>query len=501
MTFAERLALRVAVFAAGALLMALEVAAFRMVGKTFGAALRETTAVIAVFLAAMSAGYWAGGRAADRWPRASTLAGTLVAAAIVLLFVPQIDAALSPRIATSGLALSTHAFLAATILFALPTFLLAATSPIAVRLFTTSAVRSGSTAGSISAISTAGSIAGSIVAAFLLIDWLESITRTVIFVAAGTLVTALLVVAAGAQAGRRSRGAVGAAAGVALLAILAAALFLRSGSMDAALLKPLPGTRFVFVGDSPYHRIVVQDRGPLREMKFNFLVQSSMTRTDPLGPGLSYTDTFHIAPLLRPSVRRVLQIGLGGGTAARQFASLYPEAIVDVVEVDPLVVDVAKRHFGVIPSERLRIHVADGRTFLARSSERWDLIIVDAYTASRYGDTIPAHLTTREFFTTAAAHLTDGGIVHFHCAFGGRLLQSIHATMASVFPNVIHTRGEILASHTPLIADVEALRARAKTSPAARFPTFYSAVLQLRSDPPPRDALLLTDDYAPVDTL
>jgi predicted membrane-bound spermidine synthase len=499
-TFTERLALRVAVFAAGALLMALEVAAFRMVGKTFGSALRETTAVIAVFLAAMSAGYWAGGRAADRWPRAATLVGTLVAAAVVLLFVPQIDAALSARIAASNLALSMHAFLAASILFALPTFLLAATSPIAVRLFTTSAVRSGSTAGSISAISTAGSIAGSIVTAFLLIDWLESITRTVLFVAAGTLVTALLVVAASANASRRSRSAVGAAASVALLAILAAGLFFRSGSMDAALMAPLPGTRLVFVGDSPYHRIVVQDRGPAREMKFNFLVQSAMTRGDPFGPGLPYTDTFHIAPLLRP-VRRVLQIGLGGGTAARQFARMYPDAIVDVVEVDPLVVDVAKRHFGVTPSDRLRIHVADGRTFLARSQERWDLIIVDAYTASRYGDTIPAHLTTREFFTTAAAHLTDGGIVHFHCAFGGKLLQSIHATMGAVFPNVLITRGEILASQTPLIADVDALRARARTSPAARFPNFYSAVMELRSDPAPRDALLLTDDYAPVDTL
>src|SRR6266581_4595911 len=69
MTSLERTVLRVAVFLGGAMLMALEVAAFRMIGKTFGSALRETTAVIAVFLAAMSIGYWAGGMAGDRWPR------------------------------------------------------------------------------------------------------------------------------------------------------------------------------------------------------------------------------------------------------------------------------------------------------------------------------------------------------------------------------------------------------------------------------------------------
>ena len=498
MNFAERLALRVAVFAAGALLMALEVAAFRMVGKTFGAALRETTAVIAVFLAAMSLGYWVGGRAADRWPRASTLVATLAAATVALLFVPQIDAMFSTRIAGSRLALSTHAFVAAAILFAVPTFLLAATSPIAVRLFTISTGQSGSTAGSISALSTAGSIFGSVVTAFLLIDWLASITRTVMFVAAGTCLTALLVVAAGARADRQSRGARGA---VALLLVVAAVLFFRSASLDAALLSPLPGTRLVFTGDSPYHRIVVQDRGPVREMKFNFLVQSSMTRSDPSGPGLTYTDTFHIAPLLRPPARRILHIGLGGGTAARQFARFYPDAVVDIVEVDPMVVDVAKRHFGVTSGERLRIHVADGRTFLTRSRERWDLIIVDAYTTSRYGDTIPAHLTTREFFDAVAARLDDGGIVHFHCAFSGtKLFQSIHATMAGAFPYVVHTRGEVLASASPLLLDT-AMRDRAKISPAAHFPAFAPAVAELLSDRPPHDALLLTDDYAPVDTL
>jgi spermidine synthase len=495
----ERIALRTAVFAAGALLMALEVAAFRIIGKTFGTALRETTTVIAVFLAAMSAGYWAGGRVADRRPLPATLVATLVFAAASLLAVPWIDAAFSPRIASSGLALATHAFVATSILFAIPAFLLAATSPIAIRLFATSTGESGSTAGSISAISTAGSIAGSLITAFFLIDWLASITRTVLFVALGTALTAVLVVLAGRGPLRRGWITVAAAA----IGAVCAVVYFRSTSLDRVLASPVPGTRMLYVGDSPYHRLTVRDRGVYRELYFNIAKQSRMRVADPSGPGLSYTAAFHIAPLMRPAIRRVLMIGLGGGTSVKQYLRDYPDVTIDAVEVDPLVVTVAKRWFAVPESDRLHIHIADGRTFLKRSSERWDLIIVDAYTTNRYGDTIPAHLTTREFFGEVRGHLAAAGVVHFHCAFQRSLvLAAIERTLRSGFASVVRTEGELLASDVPLVLDRAALAAKAKTSPVAGLPALDSAIAGLTADPlPPSNAPLLTDDYAPVDTL
>jgi len=496
----ERIALRTAVFAAGALLMALEVAAFRIIGKTFGTALRETTTVIAVFLAAMSAGYWAGGRVADRRPVSATLVATLLAAAASLLAVPWIDAAFSPRIASSGLALATHAFVATSILFAIPAFLLAATSPIAIRLFATSTGESGSTAGSISAISTAGSIAGSLITAFFLIDWLASITRTVLFVALGTALTAVLVAVAGRSSVRR--GWVAVAALAAICAAVCAVVYLRSTSLDRVLASPVPGTHMLYVADSPYHRLTVRDRGVYRELYFNIAKQSRMRVSDPSGPGLSYTAAFHIAPLMRPKIRRVLMIGLGGGTSAKQYLRAYPDVTIDAVEVDPLVVRVARRWFAVPDSDRLQIHIADGRTFLRRSSERWDLIIVDAYTTNRYGDTIPAHLTTREFFGEVRGHLAEGGIVHFHCAFQRSLvLAAIERTLRASFSSVLRTEGELLASDVPLILDRAALKAAARTSPVATLPALDSAIAALTAEPFPADAPLLTDDYAPVDTL
>ncbi|HWW62428.1 MAG TPA: fused MFS/spermidine synthase [Thermoanaerobaculia bacterium] len=492
MSAGERAVIRVAVFLGGAMLMALEISAFRIIGKTFGTALRETTAVIAVFLAAMSLGYWAGGRAGDRWPRRSTLVAVFLSAAATLLAVPPLDLFLSPRIAASHVELATHAFLATSVLFAIPAFLFASISPIAIRLFATTTGESGSTAGSISAFSTFGSIAGSVLTAFVLIDWLASITRTVIFIAIASCMTAAMLLPV-----RRLRVAL--AASVVLIVIPTAA-FIQSARNDRAMLAPVGGWRVLYTGDSAYHHIIVRElAGKQRNLSFDAAVQSRMPLADPYGAGHAYTDAMHIARLMRPALRRILVIGLGGGTTPKQFVRYYDDTVVDVVDIDPLVVDVARRYFFVEPSERLRIHLADGRTFVRDSRERWDLIIIDAATTSRYGSTIPPHLVTREFLTEVASHLERGGVLHFHCAFGTtKLMPALEKTIGAVFASVLVTRNEILASDVALITTKETLAERAR--PLAALPTLSAHIAELR--PVGRlDALVLTDDYAPVDAL
>jgi len=399
-----------------------------------------------------------------------------------------------------------HAFLATTLLFALPTILFASVSPIAIRLFATTTGRSGSTAGSISAVSTIGSIAGSVVTAFVLIDHLGSIARTVIAAAAATGATAVILLLAMLPRLRAERSwhRPAIAIGIALALGLPALTFIRSTRIEQSLLTPLPGWRVLFVGDSPYHRVTVREhQGQVRILSFAAGTQSRMLVNDPLGPGTPYTDATHLSRLMRPSVRRVLLIGLGGGTIAKQFTHYYPDASVDAVEVDPLVVDVAQKYFGVQPGDRLRIHVADGRIFLNRSSEKWDLIVVDAYTTNRYGDTIPPHLVTQEFFRQASQHLSDGGIVHFHYALGGKkLFPALQKTMASVFATVYVTGGEILGSDVALITTKETVLERALHSPAGRLPNLAAYIAGMRPYARVADDIpLLTDDYAPVDTL
>ncbi|HUP47774.1 MAG TPA: fused MFS/spermidine synthase [Thermoanaerobaculia bacterium] len=505
----EKVAIAVVVTLGGAVLMALEVAAFRIIGRIYGTALRETTTVIAVFLGAMSIGYFAGGRFADRRPRLATLGGVLAIAAPVVLAVSRFDVPLTEAIAGLSTAPALHAFVATIILFAIPTVLLASISPIAIRLLATDTAHTGRVAGGVSALSTIGSIAGTVVTAFLLIDLLGSIRLTVIVLAGATLLLTALLGAASLPrllrtgASRRSLRSAPVLIASATAVVLGGLLLEHFAGKAGA--GPGASSWTLFAADTPYHHVVVTERPPgTRHLYINGTLQSSYIVEDPHRRGLPYEEYKHFAKLVRPGLRRVLGIGLGGGTSARQFTAYYPEVEFDTVEIDPVVVDVAQRYFDVVPDDRLRLHVGDGRAFVRRTAERYDMITVDAYTRGRYGATIPPHLVTREFFVEAEERLNDGGILHFHC-FVGRdagFARSLFKTMAAVFPAVVVLgETELFASTAPLHLDPDDLRERAGAL-RERLPEIDERLATLRTIPPRTDDVpLLTDDFAPVDAL
>lgn len=507
MSAIEKLVIALAVTLGGAVLMALEVAAFRIVGKTFGTALTETTTVIAVFLAAMSIGYYLGGRVADRLPRMSTLAWALVLAAPLMLAVVQFDTVLVESIGRSTIGPSLHTLVAATVLFAMPTTLLAAISPIAVRLLSHGTAHSGRVAGAVSAMSTAGSIAGTVLTAFVLIDVIGSIRITVVLLAATALVLALGLGLSSVPRARTLEGTmlargpvvVGLLTGLMIGALTLEGIGARSVAQTSA------EARVVFERDTPYHRVRVIERPPgVRDLFIDATLQSVMRLDQSDLRGLEYEEYKHFAKIVRPGIRRVLAIGLGGGTSARQFTAYYPDVTFEAVEIDPVVAAVAQKFFGVRTGERVRIHLGDGRTFVRRSSDRYDMISVDAYTRGRYGSTIPPHLVTKEFFEEVSSRLADNGIVHFH-SYAGRnssFSRAVYKTMASVFPSVVVLgQTEIIASAAPLHVEPEDLLSRT-ASIRRHLPDIDLRLATLQTQPPRVDDVpLLTDDFAPVDTL
>ena len=525
-------ALLMAVLLGGAVLMALEILAFRIIDKTFGSALRETSVVIAVFLAAMSVGYWAGGRLGDRRPRVSTLVLVLLAAGLEALVVPELDAAISPRVFASPLPLSLHAAVVTISLFFLPTMALAAVSPIAVRLLAAGVERSGSVAGGVAALSTVGSILGSVSAAFVLIDWMASVHRTIRLLALVALGLAALLAAVraldpAALDGRPASWLARRRFGVAVAALLVAGGALvwtvsRLGSAsvtppDNVGEAPRPTDPFrgevVFEADSRFHHIVVVDRGRSRSLLFKHAeVQSRMSLDDPYAGASEYTDYFHIPMLLLDEPRSALFVGLGGGSAPKRFARDYPEVTVDVVELDPMVVEVAQRFFHFEPGPRLRVANLDGRAFLKRSAERWDVIGIDAYSTNAYGSTMPAHMATREFFAEVRERLTDDGYLVMNVAAPARtpISLAIARTIAEVFPRpmvfagatgntlVVGSRAGKLWTRDEVVARAAAGIASGRirlTALETRARNLLTSSLAFG------DALVLTDDYAPVDTL
>lgn len=103
----------------------------------------------------------------------------------------------------------------------------------------------------------------------------------------------------------------------------------------------------------------------------------------------------------------VLFIGLGAGSMPRFFHRHFPTVSTEVAEIDPDIVDVAKKYFHFREDDTLKVHAVDGRMFVKRAKKKYDVVFLDAY----QNDYIPFHLTTKEFLNEVKKKLKDGGIV------------------------------------------------------------------------------------------
>src|SRR5882762_1951405 len=134
-------------------------------------------------------------------------------------------------------------------------------------------------------------------------------------------------------------------------------------------------------------------------------------------------------------------IGLGGGSAQRSFSKYHPGLLIETVEIDPVVVQVAREYFKFEESNTQKVRIEDGRVWLRRSTAQRDLIILDAYVKGRYGSSIPQHLVTKEFFEQVRDHLNTNGVVAYNVigtmnGWRADLVGAIYHTLQTVFPQV-----------------------------------------------------------------
>src|SRR5262249_55624535 len=207
-----------------------------------------------------------------------------------------------------------------------------------------------------------------------------------------------------------------------------------------------------------------------------------------------------LAVIYPAETRNVLMLGLGGGTISTYLARHMPDLAVGVVEIDPTVVAVAKKYFGLRESDKVRFLDGDGRVFLNRHKETYDLILLDAF----HGGYVPFHLLTKEFFTLVKQRLAPGGAAAFNVHDDTKLYASTLLTLAAVFP-AVHLypskEGEVIAIATAgPPPDAETLAARAAALQARhgfRYPLPDLWALR-SSQKPSQKGELLTDDFAPV---
>lgn len=161
--------------------------------------------------------------------------------------------------------------------------------------------------------------------------------------------------------------------------------------------------RTLATSDGPGGSLVVEERFGLRWLRHaDGSVQGLVDAREPDRPQLPYVRVM-LAGLAFADAHRVLAIGLGSGALPRALKRVVPQAQVEAVELDPEVVRLARAHLFLWKD--IRVHVADARAFLEARSERWDLVLVDAYG----GREIPPHLAGGDFLELVRAHLTPGG--------------------------------------------------------------------------------------------
>jgi spermidine synthase len=395
-------ALGVAVFASGVSSMGLEILAGRLLAPTFGSSVFTWGSVIGVFLAALAAGYWLAGRRAAEGASRGALSSLLLLAAAYVALVMVGAQPLVGWLAALPVPDRFAPLLPVTVLFGPPTVLLGFISPYGAELMDSDGP--GDASGHVYALGTAGSLVGAFGTTFLLLPELG--------IAGTELVCGLVLVGAAALLTAR-RGAEDPAAD-------------RTGRYGRALSRALPVAlllvvAFAFVGATPvggavihqtqteYQQLQVTQEGDIRTLYLDGAPHSAMDVTEPDRYVFEYTRYFHLPHLIRdePDVERVLFVGGGGFSGPKRYLSEYPDATVDVVELDPAVVRTAREYFAVPDSPRLTVHTMDGRRFLRETERTYDVVVLDAYRA----DEVPYHLTTVEFMRLVEDRLADDGAV------------------------------------------------------------------------------------------
>ena len=268
---------------------------------------------------------------------------------------------------------------------------------------------------------------------------------------------------------------------------------------------------------SAYHHIRIEDEGDIRTLRFNGSWETKMSKSHPLTGHFEYTEYFQMPFIWNPDIKHVLMAGLGGGSTQRAYQHYFTNVMVDTVEIDPVVVQVAHDFFGVNESPILKIHTNDARVFIKRSTNRWDLILMDAYATTAYGSSLPKQLTTKEFFDIANDHLGTNGILGYNVIGqirGDRasIIGALYRTMAAVFPQVylfpadesqnvvfICTKSKERYDAARIKREGEALIA----THVVTLPTFRDRMNNFWTEVPPAAASspLLTDDYGPIESL
>jgi spermidine synthase len=505
------LCIYVVAFVTGTIVMSFEMLGSRYLGPHFGSGIYTWASLISTVLAALCVGYFLGGLFADRRPSVMVLGATVALGSIYLLLLPAFAEPVLQFFVWSIDDIKLGSLVSALAIMFFPVTLFGMYSPFAIRLLLRSRQSSGVVSGTVYGISTAGSILGTLGTTFFLIPLIGSRAITVTLGILGIFASVLLVACAWSGRRRPQLGALAVVlAGHLLLLpvspLLAEDLF--DPQIRAAMLHHKDG--LITHVETVYNDIFVSKEQNVLKMAFQwkgwYFQESQVNLADPDDLPMLYARLVAIAAIYPQDIKRVLILGLGAGSLPVYLGRFLPNATIDTVELDPGVIDAAKKYFGLRETDRSHLIESDARVFLSRHTEPYDLIIVDAFT----GSYIPFHLMTKEFYRLVHDRLAPHGVAAINILPGEKLFDSNVRTLKLAFDNIdFFNSGEpvrylsnvIVLGRLDRCTEAETLQKAVAAQQRYKFRFDVSQLVTARRMEAPKTTKgdVLTDDFAPVD--
>ena len=484
MAIFKRYLLELTVFIVGAVVMIFELVGSRVLGPYLGTSIFVWTSLIGVILGSLSLGYFMGGRMADKKASLERLSLIILLSALMMAFIAIFKDVIMLAVIKLFKQEEIASFMASLILFAPVSFIFGIVSPYAVRLKLNNLNTSGATVGDLYAISTVGSISGTFLAGFFLISHF-GVTRVLFFLAFTLLILSFL---------------------------LAYSFFFKTKITFLLIIFLLSFTQEKFFPqkiidlDTQYNRIWIYEtkykgKDILALATDPYGIQSAMALEDD-DLVFDYTKYYRLVKHFNPGFKKGLMLGGAAYSYPKDYLRQFPEAVMDVVEIDPKVTELAKKYFRLKDDPRLNIYHEDGRFFLNRTDNKYDVIFGDAFNSF---SAIPFQLTTEEAIKREYEILNDKGIVILNLISAiegekGEFLRAEYKTYRQFFSQVYlfpvtHPDEPDKVQNIILVA----LKTKIEPELKSNDPDLKIYLQHLWTGAIDEDLPILTDDFVPVE--
>lgn len=413
--------LEIVAFFSGFALMVYELAGARILTPAIGSSTYVWTSVIGVIIAAMSIGYWTGGKLADSRGYRIDIARLCLAVGLAITWTLIAYPSVLSWVAESFTDPRWQGVIASLLLFVPTSFLLGVLSPYLAKLNVRSLKTSGSKVASLSALNSVGGITGTFMAGFVLFGYIGSYETLALL--AGMMVLLSWLVSPRVEWKFRA-------------GLSAAVLII--------LMMPLPTARGIDIDTPSAHYVITEgineEKRAIRGLATGpDATQSAVYIDRPDELLFWYTRQFDAIVDATPERKDILILGGGALTLPRHLAKEYPESKIDVVEIDPELADISRRYFYYDDPKNVQLFFDDARSFVNKINKQYDIILVDVYSDSH----VPFSMMTREYGHALDKALKKDGVVAANMIAGfemgcGILLNALDAPYRDRFRHVLY---------------------------------------------------------------